>query len=112
MSEILISSKEELDNGIKENMACLVYFSSPTCNVCQVLRPKIMEEFEKHYKEMKLYHVDLSITPEIGSELQVLAAPTVIIYLEGREFIRKYRNMSVDGLLQEVQRPYSMMMES
>ena len=111
MSEILVTSQEELEDGVKENMACLVYFSSPSCNVCQVLRPKIMQECEKVYKDMKLYHVDLSITPEIGSNLQVLAAPTVIIYFEGKEFIRKYRNMSVDGLMQEIQRPYSMMME-
>ena len=112
MSEILVSSLEELENTLKENLACLVYFSSPTCNVCQVLRPKIMETVEASFKDMTRLHVDLSITPDIGAQFQVLAAPTVMVFFEGKEFIRKYRTMSVDGLMQEIQRPYSMMTES
>lgn len=112
MSETLVSSLEELDNILKDELACLVYFSSPTCNVCHVLRPKIMEVAETSFKELKCLHVDLSLTPEIGSQMQVLAAPTVIVFFEGKEFIRKYRNMSVDGLMQEIQRPYTMIMEN
>ena len=110
MQETLIQSSEELETYIKEELACLLYFSSPTCNVCQVLRPKIMEVTSLEFPKMKLLHVDLSITPEIGSQLQVMAAPTVLVYLDGKEFIRKYRTMSVDGLIQEIKRPYSMMM--
>ena len=110
MNETLISSLEDLEDKLKNNIAAVAYFSSPTCNVCQVLRPKIMSSLEEHYPKIQRYHVDLSITPEIGSQYQVLAAPTVILFLEGKEFIRKYRTFSVDGLLQEIQRPYEMMM--
>ena len=112
MQETLVESLEDLENTIKEELACLVYFSSPTCNVCQVLRPKIMEVAQEKFPKMKRLHVDLSLTPEIGSQMQVMAAPTVLVFLDGKEFIRKYRTMSVDGLMQEIQRPYSMMMDA
>ncbi|KIM09226.1 MAG: thioredoxin [Sulfurovum sp. PC08-66] len=105
-----MSSQEALTSALQEHLAALVYFSSPTCNVCQVLRPKIMESLEMHYPNIARLHVDLSITPEIGAQYNVLAAPTVIVFLEGKEFIRKYRTFSVDGLLAEIKRPYDMMM--
>jgi len=112
MIDEAIESLESLEDIIQSEVATLLYFSSPSCGVCQVLRPKIMEAVAKEFPKMKTVHIDLSITPEIGSHFQVLAAPTVILFLEGKEFIRKYRNMSVDGLMQEIQRPYSMLMES
>lgn len=112
MHENLVDSLGSLQEVIGSEVACLLYFSSPSCTVCQVLRPKIMEKVHEQFPNMKLLHVDLSKTPEIGAQFQVLAAPTVILFLEGKEFIRKYRTMSVDGLLQEIQRPYTMLMES
>lgn len=111
MNETLIKSEEELRILMDENLATLVYFSSPTCSVCQVLRPKIMQAVEDVYPSIKKLHVDISITPEIGATYQVLAAPTVIIFFESKEFIRKYRTISVDGLIQEIQRPYSIMIQ-
>jgi len=109
MNEHLIQSSQELESELTNNTAAIVYFSSPTCNVCQVLRPKIMQAMQDTFPEIKRLHVDISITPEIGSELRVLAAPTIILFLEGKEFIRKYRTISVDQLLNEIKRPYEMM---
>lgn len=111
MNEVLINSQAELSAALKKHSAAMLYFSSPTCNVCQVLRPKIMERLEELYPQIARLHVDLSVTPEIGAEFQVLAAPTVILFLEGKEFIRKYRTISVDGLMQEIARPYSMLVD-
>lgn len=109
MTETLIQSFDELQTALKNNVAAVVYFSSPTCNVCQVLRPKVMQSLEENFPKIKRLHVDISITPEIGSEYRVLAAPTVMVFLEGKEFIRKYRTISVDQLMHEIERPYNMM---
>lgn len=112
MNETLITSQEALNEALKNHVAALLYFSSPTCNVCQVLRPKIMQSLQEHYPEIARLHVDLSQTPELGATYQVLAAPTVILFLEGKEFIRKYRTISVDGLMQEIARPYAMLVDA
>lgn len=99
----------ELHEILKNEMATVLYFSSPSCNVCHVLRPKLMEALEENFPSIGRYHADVALTPEIASEFQVFSAPTIIVFFEGREFIRKGRAVSVDGLLQEIKRPYELM---
>jgi len=104
-----LSDLNELNATLKNKLAVVLYFSSPSCNVCHVLRPKLMEALEKEYPAISRCHADISLTPEIAAEFQVFSAPTIIVFLEGREFIRKGRSVSVDGLLNEIKRPYSLM---
>jgi len=99
----------ELNSKLKEEMAMVLYFSSPSCSVCHVLRPKLMQALEKTYPSIGRYHADIALTPEIAAEFQIFSAPTIIVFLEGREFIRKGRAVSIDGLLQEIKRPYELM---
>ena len=104
-----LSDLNELNGVLESELAVVLYFSSPSCNVCHVLRPKLMEALEKEYPLIARYHADIALTPEIAAEFQIFSAPTIIVFLEGREFIRKGRAMSVDGLLQEIKRPYTLM---
>jgi len=108
--DITINTVEELDSILKEERALVLYFSSPSCNVCHVLRPKLMEALEKGYPSIGRYHADISLTPEIAAKFHIFSAPTIIVFFEGREFIRKGRAVSVNGLLQEIKRPYELMM--
>ena len=108
--DITLTDLDELNTALKNDLALVLYFSSPSCNVCHVLRPKLMQELQTHYPKIGRYHADVALTPEIAAQFQVFSAPTIIVFLEGREFIRKGRAMSVDGLLQEIQRPYDLMM--
>lgn len=102
----MITSVEAYEKLIGENPAVLVYFSSPACSVCHSLKPKVFEAAAARYEKMVCEEVDISVTPEIGAKLNVLAAPTVVIFLDGKEFVRKSRAFSVDGLLDEIARPY------
>ena len=104
-----LNNLDELNTKLKNDLALVVYFSSPSCNVCHVLRPKLMEALEKEYPTVGRYHADIALTPEIAAQFQVFSAPTIIVFFEGKEFIRKGRSMSVDGLLQEIKRPFELM---
>ena len=104
-----LNDLKQLDDILKNDMAVVLYFSSPSCSVCKVLRPKLMQALNDTYPKISRYHADISLTPEIASQFQVFSAPTIIIFLEGREFIRKGRALSVDGLLREIKRPYELM---
>jgi len=105
-----LENLNELHTKLKEELAMVLYFSSPSCSVCHVLRPKLMQALEQNYPKIGRYHADIALTPEIAAEFQIFSAPTIIVFLEGKEFIRKGRAVSVDGLLQEIQRPYELMM--
>ena len=38
---------DDINKIIKENLAVMVYFSAPTCNVCHALKPKLLEALEE-----------------------------------------------------------------
>ena len=100
---------ENINNTIKENVAVMVCFSAPTCNVCHALKPKLLEELDKNFSEFKVESVDISVEEEIAPHFDVYAIPTVLIYLDGKEFVRKSRHMSVSEVMDEIRRPYEIM---
>jgi len=104
-----ITSLDHLESILEENIAAIIYFTSPKCNVCKVLRPKLMELTEKTYPDMGRFFVDISETPEIAAHYSVFAAPTILVLFEGKEFARKSRSMSPELLMKEIERPYSIL---
>ncbi len=100
---------ENIEKSIKENLAVMVYFSAPTCNVCHALKPKLLEALDTNFKEFKVESVDISVEEEIAPHFEVFAIPTVLVFLDGKEFLRKSRHMSVDEVIREIKRPYEIM---
>ncbi len=100
---------ENIQQTIKENLAVMLYFSAPTCNVCHALKPKLLEAIDKNFKTFTIISVDTSIEQEIAAHFSVFAIPTVLVFLDGREFLRKSRHMSVDEVVREISRPYEIM---
>ena len=101
---------EIIDNTVKNSSAVMLYFSAPTCGVCKVLKPKLFEALEKNFPVFKVESIDISVSEDIAPYFGVFTIPTVIVFLDGKEFIRKSRNMSVDGLMEEIRRPYEIML--
>lgn len=92
----------------EEEPALLVYFSTETCNVCKVLKPKVAELIQTSFPEIKLVYIQTDKLPEVAAQNQVFAVPTLLVYFEGREYIRKSRNIGIGELEREIDRPYSM----
>ena len=101
---------DDIKRIIEENPAVMLYFSAPTCNVCHALKPKLLEAIENNFDKFEIVSVDTSVEQEIAAHFSVFAIPTVLIFLDGREFLRKSRHMSVDEVIREVKRPYEIMM--
>ncbi|DAB27893.1 MAG: thiol reductase thioredoxin [Sulfurimonas sp. RIFOXYD12_FULL_33_39] len=101
---------ENIKKTIDENLAVVVYFSAPTCNVCHALKPKLLEAIENNFEKFEIVSIDTSIDQEIAASFSVFAIPTVLIFLEGKEFLRKSRHMSIDEVIREIKRPYEIMM--
>ncbi|QOP42755.1 thioredoxin family protein [Sulfurimonas sediminis] len=100
---------ETIEQTIQENLAVMLYFSAPTCNVCHALKPKLLEAIDRNFKEFTIVTVDISVEQEIAAHFSVFAIPTVLVFLDGREFLRKSRHMSVDEVIREIRRPYEIM---
>lgn len=109
MSGEALTSLDQLNQQLTEHPGLLLYFSTPQCNVCKVLRPKLTALFEAHYPEIHNCYVDTTVTPEISGQYSVFAVPTIILFLDGKEFVRKSRNFSPAELIEEVRRPWEIM---
>lgn len=103
-----MQTTEDIKKIIEENLAVMLYFSAPTCNVCHALKPKLLDAIESNFK-FKIVSVDTSIEQEIAANFSVFAIPSVLIFLGGKEFLRKSRHMSVDEVIREIKRPYEIM---
>jgi thioredoxin-like negative regulator of GroEL len=100
---------ENINNTIKENLAVMVYFSAPNCNVCHALKPKLLDALDANFEDFKVESVDISETADIAPYFNVYAIPTVLVFLDSKEFLRKSRHMSVDEVISEIKRPYEIM---
>jgi thioredoxin-like negative regulator of GroEL len=93
---------------LKEETAVLAYFSTEDCNVCKVLKPKVEELIKTEFPNIKLAYIKSDLLPEVAAQNRVFAAPTILVFFEGREYIRKSRAIGIGELQKEIDRPYSM----
>ncbi len=103
-------SLDEVKELIDSELGVLLYFSTPTCNVCHALKPKIIEKFDKNFPLIKKVFVDSSVIPEIGAFYNVFSVPTMLLFLDRKEFVREGRNVSVPAFVDKVKRVYEIMM--
>ena len=102
---------EELQNTIRSEVGVLLYFSGESCNVCHALRPKFKELFDNEFPQIKQIYLDAHENLEIASQFQVFSVPTMIVFMNGREFVREGRAVSMHQLEEKIRRPYDLMTE-
>jgi len=101
---------EELQNSIKTEVGVLLYFSGENCNVCHALRPKFKELFNAEFPALKQIYLDAHENAEVSAHFQVFSVPTMIVFMDGREFAREGRSVSLHQLKEKLRRPYGMML--
>ncbi|HIP52746.1 MAG TPA: thioredoxin [Chromatiales bacterium] len=104
----IIESSRDLEWIIAEQPATAVYFTGPQCGVCEVLKPKIAEMIRRRFPRLGLYVVDSSEHADISAAHGVFSVPALLIFFDGREWLRKSRNLSMTRLEEEIRRPYQM----
>ena len=106
--QIDLFTVDEFKNFISQNPGAVVYFSTPTCNVCKVFKPKLIELLDTEFPSMKFAYVDCDRSKELAAQNSVFAVPTILFFMDGKEIIRKSRNINLAELEQDIARPYSM----
>ncbi len=99
---------EALKKLITQETAVAVYFSSPHCGVCEALRPKVEALFIEKIPAVRFIHIKIDKLLGISGEFGVFAAPTLLVFFEGKEFLRKVRLMGIQELQDKIERPYKM----
>lgn len=101
-----IPSEAEFLDICKNEAASLFYFSHDDCSVCKVLKPKVYDLLTDTFPEIKMYYVDIRKTPEISGQNSIFAVPTILVYMDGQEVLRKSRNIGLGELESQISKPY------
>jgi len=104
-----LNSLDDFNKSIVENQAILIYFSHTNCNVCKVLKPKILDLLTNEFPLMRMFYCDTIKFPEISAQNSIFTVPTILVFFNGKEFIRKSRNIGISELQKEIERPYFLM---
>lgn len=108
MNNKLVNTFSEFQNIVESKKAVCFYLSTTECNVCKVLKPKILEMVENNFPEINFCYVDLNEAKEISGQLSVFSVPTILVYFEGKETIRVSRNVHLEELREQIERYYKM----
>lgn len=104
----IIENLKTLEKAIKSNNAMLAYFSKGSCNVAEALFPKVSMLIENQFPRIALYLLVLDNKPEIAEKYEVFTEPTILVFFEGKEWVRKSRNFGLEELEYSIRRPYQL----
>ncbi len=103
---------KSVNDIIHKKPAVILYFSTSTCNVCRSLKPKLIDAVQKHINKFEIIDIDIATGTDVAASFNVFAIPTVLFFLEGKEFLRKSRHMSIGEVIREIKRPYDMLFDA
>ena len=64
-----------------------------------------------HFPLLKMAYADTVLYPEIAGQKGVFTVPVVLVFFEGREYLRVARNFSIPGFQKQIERYYRMMFQ-
>lgn len=109
MNALTIKTLSDFQGLVQKHKAVFFYLSTPECNVCKVLKPKVKEMLQEDFPQIQFYYVDLNESKEISGQLSVFSVPTIVVYFDGKETIRTSRNLHIEELREHIDRYYKML---
>ncbi|AEI41767.1 thioredoxin family protein [Paenibacillus mucilaginosus] len=100
-----LTSLERIEAFIEENEWSFLYISRPDCNVCHALLPKLKELLD-HYPLIRLGHIDASKVEAVAAKFMVFTVPSLLLIIEGKEYMRENRFVRFDRLNEQLEQMY------
>ena len=94
---------DDLKDILKDRPLTLLYFSTPSCNVCKVLRPQD-ENLLSNEPPWHFQYVNTEESLEVAGQHLVFAVPTLLLMADGREVARLSRHFGMHELEAPVRR--------
>ena len=103
-----LSDQAALERFVHSHQICVLYYSAPDCGVCAALKPKLSAMLEQEFPKLAFAEVDCALSPALAAGYSVFAVPTLIVFTQGKESLRKSRSFGLGVLAAELERPYSL----
>lgn len=101
---IEINSFEEWLEIIAQQKKLLLFVKTDNCSVCEGLYPQV-KALEADFP-IPFYRVNAAAVPKIAGQLSLFTAPVVLLFHEGKEYLRFARFVQMEELkrrLEEIQ---------
>ena len=98
----------KIEAFVAQNEAVLLYFKNDACGPCRVLRPKVEALLQADFPKVKMMIVDSEQQPLLNGHYGVFSNPTLLVFFDGKEYLRKSKHISMGELKGEMQRLYQL----
>ncbi len=105
-----LTSIKDTETFIEENELAFLYITMPNCSVCHGLQPQ-MEEMFSNYPKIKTRTIDASELTEIAGKFNVFTAPVLLLFVEGKEYVREARIVHTEPFEEKIARIYENMVD-
>jgi|SRR5690625_2738850 len=103
MSSITIQSMEHLDGWLEKNRLALLFISKNNCSVCHSLYPQI-ESMLEEFPAISLGYSVVDNFPNLAGRFLIFTAPVIILFVDGKEYLREARMVHLDQFHYQLQR--------
>ncbi|WMT39043.1 thioredoxin family protein [Paenibacillus sp. D2_2] len=102
-----LSTFAQVEAFIKEHGLSFLYVSRPDCSVCHAILPKLRSLLD-HFPQMELGQVNALEVEEIAGGLSIFTAPTLLLFVDGKEYLREDRFVRFADLEEKLARLYEL----
>ena len=107
----ILQSEVDFNEHIRSHQGVLFYFATTSCSVGEAFEPKVKKLLHQKYPKLEYCSIDMNLAAELSAAHQVFVEPTVLLFVEGKEFLRKSRHIGLGELDMAISRIYQLAFE-
>lgn len=108
MKELVeLKSYPQVEDFIHGHELSFLYVSRPDCSVCHAILPKLRMLLDP-FPSIDLGQVNAMEVEEIAGNLSIFTAPTLLLFVEGKEYLREDRFVRFAALEEKLARIYEL----
>ena len=107
----MITKLEDIPKILSQEPAVLFYFSTISCVVGEAFEPKVKNLLFNKFPKIKFYNIDLNLAPDVAAHYSAFVEPTILVFFDGKETIRKSRSIGIYELEEAIKRPYELIFD-
>lgn len=101
----VLTTIEAVEDFIHDNKLSFLFISQPNCSVCHGLLPQV-QALMANYPEIHLGHINASEVTEVAGRFSIFTVPVLLLFVEGKEYIREARIVHMDLLEEKIDKIY------
>lgn len=107
---IVLTTIEEVHALIEENQFSFLYISRENCSVCHTLLPQV-KEVVLRFPKIQFAFINADDVEEIAGHFSIFTVPAMLLFIDGKEYIREARFVHIDELEKKINKLYHLVIE-